>query len=125
MTRLSGFTARVTEFLSVLDEVSQGKYKRTMMTGTDGSALVPSGTIFYEDNVIEFDNVPLTTPNGDVLVKSLSFKVKSGMNVLVAGPNGCGKSSLFRTLGELWPVFGGRLVKPKGSKVKPYIILIW
>ncbi|GAB1605909.1 ATP-binding cassette sub-family D member 3-like [Argonauta hians] len=130
MTRLSGFTARVTELMQVLDELNRGTYKRTMIieNGRNGSKpLKPgSGKILFEDHKIMFDKVPLVTPNGDVLIKELSFQVNSGMNVLVCGPNGCGKSSLFRTLGELWPLFGGTLVKPDKRKLfyvpqRPYM----
>ena len=62
-----------------------------------------AGRIIFQDNIIRFDDVPLVTPNGDVLIESLTFEVKSGTNVLVCGPNGCGKSSLFRILGEVSP----------------------
>ena len=145
LTRLSGFTARVTELTEVLQDLNRGRYVRTMVSSPsnkvlkelDGPAnvatgpqqLVPgSGQLVTEDNVIRFENVPLVTPNGDVLIQSLDFEVRSGMNVLVCGPNGCGKSSLFRTLGELWPLFGGTLTKPDKSNLfyipqRPYMTL--
>ncbi len=86
------------------------------------------GFTVYKDDVIAFDQVPLATPNNDVLVRSLSFEVPLGSNVLVAGPNGCGKSSLFRILGGLWPLPGGTLTKPSSSQVfyipqRPYLSL--
>lgn len=31
LTRLAGFTARVTEMISVLDDLNEGKYSRTMV----------------------------------------------------------------------------------------------
>ncbi|VVC31598.1 ABC transporter type 1, transmembrane domain,AAA+ ATPase domain,P-loop containing nucleoside [Cinara cedri] len=132
MTRLAGFTARVTEIMSVLNDLNNGKYVRTMLTDSftlKEKKLSPnSGRIITKDNVIKFDKVPLITPNGDILVEELSFEVVSGKNVLVCGPNGCGKSSLFRVLGELWPLFGGTLTKPPKGKLfyipqKPYMTL--
>ncbi|KAK0169405.1 hypothetical protein PV327_011597, partial [Microctonus hyperodae] len=130
LTRLAGFTARVTDIRKVLDELNKGKYERTMISDTKNLSIghPGAGRIIAQDNIICFDRVPLVTPNGDVLVREFSFTVKSGMNVLVCGPNGCGKSSLFRVLGELWPVWGGVVTKPPSGKLfyipqRPYMTL--
>eukprot|EP00794_Sanderia_malayensis_P007819 gene7819-8666_t len=134
MTRLAGFTARVTELMHVLQDLQKGKYVTAMVSGEDSKVKEKidyskrKGEVVEKDYIIRFENVPLVTPNGDVLVKEISFEVKSGVNVLVCGPNGCGKSSLFRVLGELWPLFGGRLTKPHRSKLfyipqKPYMTI--
>ncbi|GFT28626.1 ATP-binding cassette sub-family D member 3 [Nephila pilipes] len=129
LTRLAGFTARIIQLITVLKDLSEGSYVRTMVNDSkDSQSLITttkskstlhpgSGIIINQDNIIKFDCVPLVTPNGDVLIEELSFEVKSGMNVLVHGPNGCGKSSLFRVLGELWPLFGGVLTKPAKNKL--------
>lgn len=103
MTRLAGFTARVMQIKVVLDDLNAGRYERTMVSDLKDEPIgyPGGGKIITKNNIIRFDAVPLITPNGDVLIKELSFEVKSGMNVLVCGPNGCGKSSLFRILGEV------------------------
>lgn len=81
-------------------------YSAASSKATPKIPLIPgAGRIIYQDNIIRFHHVPLVTPNGDVLIEDLSFEVKSGMNVLVCGPNGCGKSSLFRVLGEVKYLF--------------------
>ncbi|XP_047986062.1 ATP-binding cassette sub-family D member 3 [Leguminivora glycinivorella] len=135
LSKLAGLTSRVTQLRTVLSDVNQGKYTRTMVGQVEnGNGVMPmlmapgAGRIIYQDKIIRFDRVPLVTPNGDVLIKELSFEVKSGINVLVCGPNGCGKSSMFRMLGELWPIFGGTLTKPPKGKLfyvpqRPYMTL--
>lgn len=131
LSRLAGFTARMTELCVVLKDLNNGHYERTMVSNSssaDDDIAPCKGFISFQDNLIKFERVPLVTPNGDILVRELTFEVRSGQNVLVCGPNGCGKSSLFRILGELWPTWGGRLTKPPRGKLfyipqRPYMTL--
>ncbi|CAG8460082.1 14752_t:CDS:10 [Funneliformis caledonium] len=136
LTRFAGYTSRVAELFDVLEDVNKGRYERTMISKDSNEANISQsvtpndlkGKIITEDGVIIFDKVPIVTPNKDVLVKELSFKVEKGMNCLISGPNGCGKSSLFRILGDLWPLFDGTVTKPPASALfyvpqKPYLAL--
>ncbi|KAG7378051.1 ATP-binding cassette sub- D member 3 [Phytophthora pseudosyringae] len=128
LTRLASFTTRVTDMMDALTDLDRGHFERFLLHEEGHDAKLKYGQAHYRDHVIQFEDVPLVTPNGDVLVPSLDLKVTSGMNVVVVGPNGCGKSSLFRTLGGLWPLCGGKLTKPQRNGLfyipqRPYLTL--
>ncbi|OLN25586.1 ABC transporter ATP-binding protein [Desulfovibrio sp. DV] len=67
----------------------------------------------------------LTLPDGRRLLADAALTVAPGERVMVAGPAGCGKSTLFRALGGLWPFAAGRLAMPDGRSLflpqRPYL----
>ncbi|KAK4250091.1 ABC transporter transmembrane region 2-domain-containing protein [Corynascus novoguineensis] len=126
---LAGYTSRVSSLLDVMDDVQAGKFSKKLVSSSDTEAnaavLRGRGKTFVSKD-IRFVDVPIISPNGDVLVPALSFSLKQGDHLLVVGPNGCGKSSLFRILGGLWPVYGGTVYKPPFHEIfyipqRPYL----
>ncbi|KAK5632437.1 hypothetical protein RRF57_008151 [Xylaria bambusicola] len=126
---LAGYTSRVASLLEVMDDIQAGHFEKKLVSssGTEEHEAVLKGRgKVVESKDIEFIDVPIISPNGDVLVKALSFSLKQGEHLLVVGPNGCGKSSLFRILGGLWPVYGGTVYKPPFTDIfyipqRPYL----
>ncbi|KAI0015242.1 ABC transporter transmembrane region 2-domain-containing protein [Xylariomycetidae sp. FL0641] len=126
---LAGYTSRVASLLEVMDDIQAGHFEKKLVSssGTEDNAAVLTGRgKVVESADIEFIDVPIISPNGDVLVRALSFSLKQGDHLLVVGPNGCGKSSLFRILGGLWPVYGGTVYKPSFAHIfyipqRPYL----
>ncbi|TVY41968.1 ATP-binding cassette sub-family D member [Lachnellula subtilissima] len=129
ITELAGYTSRVATLLDVMDDIKAGHFEKTLVADDESpeqlDLMKERGTVIESED-IEFINVPIITPGGSILVRALSFSMKRGDHVLVVGPNGCGKSSLFRILGGLWPVYGGTVRKPPLSQVfyvpqRPYL----
>ncbi|KAK4181154.1 pABC2 peroxisomal ABC transporter encoded by the pabc2 protein [Triangularia setosa] len=126
---LAGYTSRVSSLLEVMDDIQAGHFEKKLVSssGTENNEAVLKGRgKVVESSNIEFIDVPIISPNGDVLVPALTFKLTPGDHLLVVGPNGCGKSSLFRILGGLWPVYGGTVHKPPFTDIfyipqRPYL----
>ncbi|OTA65367.1 hypothetical protein K449DRAFT_266901 [Hypoxylon sp. EC38] len=126
---LAGYTSRVASLLEVMDDIQAGHFEKKLVSSSgteDNEAVLKGRGKVVESKDIEFIDVPIISPNGDVLVRALSFSLKQGEHLLVVGPNGCGKSSLFRILGGLWPVYGGTVYKPPFTDIfyipqRPYL----
>lgn len=93
INELLGYTQRVYELLEVIEDISRGKCVKNMVSGADHQLLQQRGIVEKSEDV-EFVDVPIVSPNGDVLLRALSFYVHKGMHLLIVGPNGCGSKFL-------------------------------
>lgn len=88
--KLSAYTQRVLVLMNSIEKNKDNLFaksiieKKTKKTNF-GRGLIKLCDLF--EPIISFQEVPLCTPGGDVLIESLTFKINYGENVIITGKN--------------------------------------
>jgi vitamin B12/bleomycin/antimicrobial peptide transport system ATP-binding/permease protein len=89
----------------------------------------PAIQIVADDSRVAYDGLTLRTPKeGRLLVNALSLEVPRGQRLLIEGPDGAGKSALFRATTGIWFEGEGRIFRPHRDQMmvlpqRPYTVL--
>jgi putative ATP-binding cassette transporter len=75
---------------------------------------------------LSIDNLNLRLPDGRALLNNLTMTISPGERVLVRGPSGVGKSTLFRAIAGIWPFGSGTICIHQNARKlslpqKPYL----
>jgi putative ATP-binding cassette transporter len=73
------------------------------------------------DGSIELTGVEVRTPAGDRLIDPLDVRLERGESMVVTGSSGSGKTSLLRSLAELWPAATGVWRRPADDNATMFL----
>ena len=68
-----------------------------------------------DDGVVEIDAVEVRSPAGEQLISDLNLHLTPGDAMIITGKSGTGKTTLLRSLGQLWPYTTGTMRCPGGD----------
>jgi len=63
---------------------------------------------------VELDDVEVRKPDGTQLINPIDLQLSSGDTLVITGKSGTGKTTLLRSLAQLWPFTSGTLHCPAG-----------
>ena len=121
LTFFVNYYSNLADFKSVLDRLTT--FDASLDAVAPPAALVRSPTT---GNDFVLSNVRIRLPDGRALCEPLSLRLAANENVLVTGPSGIGKSTLFRAISGVWPYRDGSVQVPEDASImvlpqKPYL----
>jgi vitamin B12/bleomycin/antimicrobial peptide transport system ATP-binding/permease protein len=111
----AGYRATLDRLTGLLDANSQ---TRTL----------PAVTVADCADGLDIEDLTVRRPDGAPLINNLNLHLRPGQALLVTGASGCGKTTLLRSLADLWPYAHGTVRRPTAGHAlflpqHPYIPL--
>jgi putative ATP-binding cassette transporter len=99
-----------------------------LLTANERARALPALTaVPSTDGSVELVDVEVRTPAGERLIDPLDVRLEPGDSLVITGESGTGKTTLLRSLAELWPFTSGTLHSPEGATMflsqMPYVPL--
>ncbi|WP_288842131.1 ABC transporter ATP-binding protein/permease [uncultured Deefgea sp.] len=117
-----GSFSTLANWKAIIDRLS------TFESSLQAAQALPRLAVKTKEEGIEWRQISVSKPNGQLLIENLNLQLHAGDSVLIRGASGAGKSSLLRTLAGLWPYASGELAMPQTTQTlflsqKPYMPL--
>jgi len=113
LVSLLGSSGRIFELLDALEERGRIASGTAVARTTKTTGMVTVG------DCVAMDAVTIVTPTRRVLAEKVTFSAARGESMAVVGPDGTGKTAVFRVLAGLWPPRGGRVTRPESLFLVP------
>ena len=84
-----------------------------VVANEEGRALPSLDVEPSKDCLVELDGVQVRTPTGELLIDNLNLRLDSGDTLIITGESGTGKTTLLRSLAQLWPYASGTFCYPE------------
>ena len=123
---LSWIVSSYTDLVTLRATISRlHGFKEAVAAARLASAAGPQ--IRHDGDALNFDNLTLSLPDGRKLLDNASLSLPPGQPILLTGPSGTGKSTLFRAIAGIWPFGEGHVIRPHGTALflpqRPYFPL--
>ena len=122
LTFFVNYYSNLADFKSVLDRLT------TFDASLDAVPPPQPAMVAADHRETDFilSKVRLRLPNGKPLSEHVDLRLAANENVLLSGPSGMGKSTLFRAISGVWPYRDGTVVMPADASImvlpqKPYL----